>query len=404
MAVLACWSVRLESAPVQGVGAPEGLAGQSAAEGTQGAALAPFLNIVPTSDGELWIHAEGTGPLAGTVYANLDLGAGHHKGGWTMTYSETLRGYVTPETVAGLSPAQDDYGSLSISTTLGLNSGPVHFERYYVPHATPRALPWPDGALELEVVSGDTFSTDAYVAVAPSWGLPRPAPLGHRLASQVYSVRASGALQDANRPLLLRLYIQDDLLAGADPHTLAVFRWDAGEDRWSNQGGTLFTDRGYLSLAIRRLTSYALMSTPTWTDTFDDHTGLSERSNVGWGGSAEDLALVLAGSERYGYAVSVPISAPTGTRWESVRYGAAVDPPTVTLSVDLLRPDGTLVRRNLPAGADLGDLETGQHPALALRANFSSTVAGESPALYDWQLAWNAEAHTCYLPLIQARP
>lgn len=400
-AVLLRSTAQIESAPRP----PEADLVQAPALAAESAALSPHLNVVPTSDGELWIHAQGTGPLAGEVYANTEIGPGHHKGGWTMTYSDTLRGYVNVETVVGLTAAQDDFGSVSITTTHGLDSGPVHFERYYVPLSEPRALLWPDGALELEIQSGDTFTTDTYLAVAPSWGLPHPVPPGHRLASPVYSVRASGALQEANRPLLLRLYADEDRLNGADPHTLAVFGWDSGKEQWSNLGGTLFAERGYLSVATRRLTSYTLMSTPAWRDEFDGLGGLSERSGVVRGGPAVDAALVLDGAATSGYAVSVPISMPVSAqagalRWESLTYSATVDAPTQTLTVDLLRPDGALVWSDVPSGADLSDLEGMQYPALKLRAHFSSTAAGESPLLYRWQLAWNAETHTAYLPLV----
>ena len=197
---------------------------------------------------------------------------------------------------------------------------------------------------------------------------------------------------------------RDQVPQGSYEAYLDQAKSEAGQKRWANLGGTLFGDRRYLSAATRDLTSYALLSTPVWRDAFDDHAGLSERSNVVWGGSAEDLALVLAGTEHSGYAVSVPISATSGTRWESLSYDAAVDPPAQTLTVDLLRPDGTLVRSGVPSGADLSDLETSLYPALKLRANFDATVAGESPLLYGWQLAWRAESHVCYLPLIQTHP
>jgi hypothetical protein len=42
-----------------------------------------------------------------------------------------------------------------------------------------------------------------------------------------YSVRASGAVLVADRPMSLRLYYNEITLAGADPHTLAIFAWDA---------------------------------------------------------------------------------------------------------------------------------------------------------------------------------
>jgi hypothetical protein len=370
---------------------------------TEGATLAPFLNIVPTTDGDLWIHAVGTGPLVGTVYANTEIGPGRHRTTWAMNYSEALRGYVNVEAVSGLHPAQDDYGSLSITTTHGLDSGEHAFRRYYVPPATPRTLVWPDGAFELDIPTAKPFATATYLAAVPSWGLPQRLPLGHRQAGEVYSVRASGT-SAANRPLVLRMYYKEALQQGADPHWLAILYWDAGHDRWSRLDGALFSDREYLSAPVDRLTSYALAFTPTWRDTFNDHTGLSGWSSVVWGGTPEDPALVLASGARSGQAISVPIPAPAESRWGRLRYTATADPPSQILTVDLLRPDGTVVRSDVPSGADLSDLLASQYPALRLRARFVSTVAGASPALYAWQLAWRADAHRCYLPLILIDP
>jgi hypothetical protein len=48
----------------------------------------------------------------------------------------------------------------------------------------------------------------------------------------------------------------------------------------------------------------------------------------------------------------------------------------------------------------LGSLDPVQYPALKLRANLSSTVAGETPALGGWQLTWQIEEYKAHLPMI----
>ena len=64
-------------------------------EGGHATSLAPFMDVVPSLDGrELYVRAGGTGELGGTVYASLGVGPGHHKGGWTMVYSDVVRSYV----------------------------------------------------------------------------------------------------------------------------------------------------------------------------------------------------------------------------------------------------------------------------------------------------------------------
>jgi hypothetical protein len=94
----------------------------------QSTTFAPFLNMVPSEDGtELFISAGGVGELGGTVFANIDLGPGHDKGGWTMTYSDTVRSYVTSAT--GFTPNTSMSGAINITTTIGPMSRPQRHRR-----------------------------------------------------------------------------------------------------------------------------------------------------------------------------------------------------------------------------------------------------------------------------------
>jgi hypothetical protein len=366
------------------------------------ASFAPSLHIVPSQDGtELFISAGGVGELGGTVFANVGIGPGADKDSWTMTYSDTVQAYVAMAT--GFTPGVSTSGPINITTTLGLDTGTVDFNRAYVPASTTQALRSVDGNLELTLVTTDTVTFDTYVAIVPSFAPPGPAPLGHRFIGSTYSARAASALLVTDRPMSLRLAYNATTLAGADPHTLAIFAWDAANKRWDQLGGRLFYDQQYLAVTTRRFTTYALMATPAWRDDFDDFNGLDFTgiSNVTLGGTLEDRMLVLAGTPGSGSAVSRPIT-PTTTidSWGNLTFTRTVDPPTTTLTVDVLSVDGTGLLTNVTSGASLAGIDPAQHPSLKLRANLSSTMAGETPALSEWQVTWQVEQHKVYLPVV----
>lgn len=224
---------------------------------TANTTFAPFLDVVPLQDGTgLFISAGGVGELGGTVFANIGIGPGHYKGSTSMVYSGTV--YIA--TIGDFTPNTGASGPLSITTTLGLNSGEVDFNRAYVPASTIQTISSIDGNLQLSVVSTDTMIYDTYIAVVPGFAPPGPPPQGHRLVGSVYSVRAAGTLLTTPEPMSLRIYYNNTILAGADPHTLAILAWDAFNQRWNNLGGTLFSTQQYLSVATSRFTTYALMA------------------------------------------------------------------------------------------------------------------------------------------------
>jgi hypothetical protein len=260
-----------------------------------------------------------------------------------------------------------------------------------------------DGNLRLTLVSTDTFPSEAYVVVVPSHTPPGPLPPGHRLVGSAYSVRASGAVLVAERPMGLRLYYDVVTLAGADPHTLAIFAWDAYDERWDDLGGALFSTQQFVSVATRRFTTYALMTAPTWRDGFDDPSGLdfTRSNNVAWGETLEGQALILVGTATGGSAVSNPIRPTTNfADWDSLAFTCTADPPTTTLTVDVLSLDGTELLTDVASGVNLTRLDPTQHGALRLRANFSSMAAGEMLALDAWRLTWRVAEHCAYLPSI----
>ena len=400
-------TAKLESTPVAPQGVSNNAVGGPALAGESplkrgvhhpASAFAPFLNIVPSQDGtELYVSASTIGELGGTAFVNVGIGPGHHKDSWTMTYSNTVQAYVA--TATGFTPNTGASGPINITTTLGLDTGAVDFNRAYVPASTIQMIRSIDGNLELALVSTDTVTFDTYVAIVPSYAPPGPAPLGYRFVGSSYSVRAAGALVVTDKPMSLRMYYNETTLAGADPHTLAIFAWDAFNERWDDLGGHLFYDQGYLSVATSRFTTFALMATPAWRDDFDDFSGLTEVSDV-----TLDVAhqkLILSGTAISGTAVSKPItSTDSAASWGSLTFTRTVDPPTTTLAVDVLSLDGSEVLTNATSGASLAGIDPARYPALKLRANLSSTVAGETPALDEWQLTWRVEEHRVYLPVV----
>jgi hypothetical protein len=202
----------------------------------------------------------------------------------------------------------------------------------------------------------------------------------------------------------LRMYYDYATLAGADPHNLAIFAWNASDKRWNNLGGRLFYEQHFLTLATRCFTTYALVATPSWRDEFDGFDGLDfpgPTQGVALGGTLENRTLVLRDTVTQGVAVSKPIT-PTGgfVHWDHLTFTRTVDPPTTTLTVDVLAPDGTPILTDVPSGIDLSQLDAEGYPALKLRANLSSTVLGASPALDRWLLTWQVEEHKVYVPLV----
>jgi len=365
--------------------------------------FAPFLNIVPSQDGrELYVSASGAGELGGTAFVNIGVGPGHDKHSYTMTYSDTVQAYVA--TAVGFTPNMDASGPMNITTTLGLDTGTVDFNRAYVPASTIQTISAIDGNLELTLVSTDTVTFDTYVAIVPSYAPPGPAPFGYRFAGSSYSVRAAGALLITDKPMSLRLYYNETTLAGADPHTLAIFAWDAFNERWDDLSGRLFYDQQYLSVATSRFTTYALMATPSWRDEFDDFNGLNfpaEVSDVTLDVQGDNRELVLLSTATSGSAVSKPITPTSGiASWGSLTFTRSVDPPTTTLTLDILDLDGTAVLTDVANGASLASIDPAQYPALKLRASLSTTVVGETSALDRWLLTWQVEECKVYLPVV----
>jgi hypothetical protein len=372
----------LESGPA---GAPTVMA-QNLAAGASGgesqalvAACEPSIDIVPSQDGTaLFISMNGL-ESCGTICVNTD----EEPGMWPDHDQRCCTTVPCVITLVGVTPRTDVPVSFGVTSTLGLEMM-VDSVRAYVPASTTRTIHSLDGNVQLTLVSTDTIPFDTYVAVTTNYVPPGRTPLGHRSVGGICSVRAAGALLVTDEPMSLRLCYNETTLAGADPDNLSVFAWNAYRKRWDDLGGWLFYDRQYLAVATLRFTTYGLMTTPSWRDEFADASGLNlaEPNNVTLSGSPDKQALVLENAPGNGSAVSRPITPMAAiSRWGCLTFTGTVDPPTTTLTVDVLSLDGSELLTDVASGVSLDSLDPVQYPALKLRANLSSTVAGETPAL-----------------------
>jgi hypothetical protein len=375
------------------------------AQALSGATFSPHIIAVPSTCGEaLYIQADGIAQLGGTFFANVSVGPGHQKDAWTMTYSDTVDTLVA--TAYGFTPGVGVVSSMSITGTTGtqtFDTGDVEFNRAFVEAlaSEPQDLFSPDGKVQLTLLSNQTMPADTYVIIMSSHTPPAPPPLGHDFVSASYNVRAAGALPNSDKSMQLHLNFDSTPFCGSNPHTLAIFAWDAGAEAWNDLGGTLFYSQCYLSKSVTRFTEYALMATTTWRDDFWDYEGLSARSGVALRSTGGNLELVLSSDETSGWAISNPITPTTPfATWHSLVFTATVPSPTTTLTIDLLGLDNTPVLTNVSSGVDLSSLDAASYPALKLRASLSSTVAGETPALDVWRLTWQVEEHKVYLPVV----
>lgn len=373
--------------------------------------FAPFIDIVPSQDGAaLYITAGGVGQLSGITSVNLDVGPGHLKRSYTMVYSETLESYIT--TASDFFPEVYAEAPLNFTTSGGESTGSVTLNRHYLRTAATPSLNAVDGGLQLTVVHTATFNTPVYITLVPSFAAPAALPSGNQLVSTVYNVRASGDIGAAQQPMVVRMNYIEANLNGASPSTLAIWLWNAQNQRWEDLGGSAFSSRDrYVSVASPRFGTYALVATTTWRDDFNTFSGVdfSRFQNVNIGGTLEERTLVLDKTPGTGIAVSQPITPTTGfTHWGVLTFYKGSETAATRLTIDLLDAQGALVLAGVASGTDLSTRIAAQaHPSLRLRANFTSTVSGESPMLEAWQLSWqmpasgSADENKLYLPLLR---
>ncbi len=382
---------------------------QSGANQTQPNMLTPFWHVIPSSNGtELEIEASNVPQLGGTVYFNLNgveetpIGPTNYEHSYTGQYSNAQQSYTA---VAVLTPQSGFVGTLNLTSTINLNSSNADLRRDFVesPILTPVDIFSEDSFFQITLITSDTLTADTYLALVTNVFPAGPAPSGHQFISQNYSLRPSGSIITANKPMLLRMWYNDGLLGDADPFNLAVFRWDGSQNQWLELNGYLFASQQYLSLATTHFGTHALMAVPRWYDDFDDFDGLSQKDNVTLGiedGAFEVLTLIDGRTE--GSALSWPIT-PTVpiANWGTVTFSYTLESPAASLTVDVLSSQGKALLTDVISGTSLADIDPDQYPALQLRANLATTTPGETARLDYWRLTWEAASpNNTYLPFV----
>jgi hypothetical protein len=360
----------------------------------------PYVDVIPSLDGaELLVRLVGEGAIGDTTFAEVIVGPTGHMLSWTDTVTDNLVTAVVP----GVPPQTNLTGVVEITTTLYPEVQTVQFYRAYVPTPNQQTLRSVDDAVEVQLVSTDTLTSDSYLVLMPTFGLPGALPADYCLVRGAYTLRAAGGQAVANRPMNLRFYADAFVFAEVPRQLLTVLQWDEALQLWAAFPGNHLQGQNYLSLATADFTTYGLAVAPRWFDDFADATGLrfpAETSNITLGGTPANRTLQLAALATTGYATSQLIT-PTlpAANWSTFTYSATGASAT-TMRIDLLAADGAVVRRNLQNGEALAELDHAALPALKLRAYFTATVEGASPRLDWWSLAWERRAYPLYLPMI----
>lgn len=287
--------------------------------------------------------------------------------------------------------------TIVLSSTEIWESGPLPFTRAFVPAQELVSIASPDNLLQLTLFP-DSLPADTYILILAASTLPGALPSAHRLIGRLYSVRASGAIVQSDRPMSLRLGYDALWLDDATPHNLSIFEWDAFRHIWEEEGGAIFTNQNHLSISVQRFTAYALLEVPAWRDTFADSSGLSVVNGTS---PTPEGGLILTGGILSGSAISIPITPTTViANWDRVVFTPTLSAAT-NLMVDVLGADGTVIHANATGGDSLENVDPEAHPHLRLRARLFATRPGESLVLEEWRVTWiPAPIHRIYLPMI----
>ncbi len=373
-----------------------------------------FVYAIPGSDGsEVFVSVDRAAPTGSSIFLNVDPGTGpaNHEDSYAMALSGTT--YVA--TAIGFAPEMDigDDGddAMSITTTVGsqvMSTGDINFQRAYISATVEGETLMVDGGdFELRMPHTHTLSfSKAYVLAMSTNVPPGPLSIGYRFASNTYNLRPSHSLTQSEKFMTLNLRFQEPLPGGADPRTLTIVGWDPLREAWDVLGGSLldsndFDEReDYLSLGVKRFRIYALATTPTWRDTFQEWslTGISDLSNTQWG---PGQTIILSSAATYGTVTSVPIT-PTGAAGWGTLHFSATTPLSAGLTVDVLDLNDDVLLANVSDGAELSaSLPLDSCPSLKLRATLTRTETADStPKLHEWRVGWVPKVHSIYLPLV----
>ena len=372
----------------------------------------PFVDIIPSLDGEeLVVEIYGAAavgqPVDITVSTQtIDGGGTSNNVSWTPiaptpVYSKTLTGLPPAPILTGL-----------ITVTVGSQQQTTDFVRYFVPMGSTATTIYfpasnPDTVFELQLLNADTFPADTYVVAMHSRTPPVAAPDGACFVGELYNIRAANAKPTADRPMNLVLHYPFVGAVDLDPQKLKLVAWNRTTDAaaWvAVPNTTVDEETETISAAITAFTTYALLTTTaavevtSWHDEFADLSGINTTAgaftNIFLGSSKGDKGLLLANPTQPGYALSIPISLthPNAT-WSTLTYRSNENPPTTTLSVDVLGLDQQVLLAAAPNNSSLAALSAA-HPVLLLRVKLISTAPNQSPALLAWGVNWQLPTAT----------
>ncbi len=358
-------------------------------------AIGMTVYAAPSSDGyEVWVWAElpsrSGPPISGILCDDL---SGTCR---TMVCVASGCGGALTNLPSGTTVVGQLWVIISLASAQTLESGPLAFTRAFVATLELTRIAAPDNLLKLTFFP-NSLPADTYILILAASAPPGALPTNHRLVGRPYTIRASGALALSDCPMALHLAYDALWLGDASPHNLSIFAWAPYDQVWMEKGGTLFAEHSFLSVLTQGFTTYALMETPSWRDTFADDSGLFRLNSTS---PTSEGGLILDNRVLSGTAISAPIT-PTvaGARWDRLVF-TQTTPAATDLRVDVLSMDGVEVLTDVASGINLTSLDITQYPSLRLRATLSSGLAGQSPVLNEWRVSWQATWRRVYLPVV----
>jgi hypothetical protein len=99
--------------------------------------------------------------------------------------------------------------------------------------------------------------------IMPPGAAPGPPPEGLTLVGDPYSVTASGALVELEKPAVLKLRYDATLVNPSSPPTgLDIYRWNPSDKRWQRVPGSIQEEQRAMVAAVTTLGTYALLAPP----------------------------------------------------------------------------------------------------------------------------------------------
>lgn len=350
----------------------------------------PFVHVVPSNDGnEITISLDEEHPLSGLLFANIKDGPTGSKGSWTLPYSNTVGSYI--QTIPFSSPTTTAVGRFNLTSTLGLRTEDIRFQRALVQAQPGGNLVSIDDVLKLELLNPGTLTANTYMVVTNNAGEPGARnPIDLTLLSPSYTIRPAGHLVETPNPMTLSISYSTLDLRGADPRTVDIYRWHEGEQQWQPLGATWQATGESFSVGTMLFGTYALAARPRWQADFADLAlaSLEEQSMVKRGGQPDQWVLMLKQPGR-GNALSKAIVPSFGLEaWGTLFFTATTAAPTATLTVDVMSLEGEQLLSNVANGGSLAAIDVAQNPALRLRVNMTTTASTALPTLSSWQVTW----------------